>query len=219
MDVYVEDGKVHLLCVSNIDKIGDADRFVIYRTRYPAEVSEDVYNQVAEVSQSISDAFGLKNTPMLVQLITDGKKISVVEFCARTGGGDKFRLIEKVSGFNVVNAVADLTMGSYPHVEKQNKAQQYIVDEFLYCYPGELDHLEGFEELLSDGTLIEYYQLKTKGAQFDSIKSSGDRVAYFTIEAGSLAELRERHIKANQVIKAIDVNGNDILRHDLVAKY
>ena len=219
VDVYVEEGKAHLLCVSNIEKIDDADRFVIYRTKYPAAIDEDVYNKVAEVSQSIADAFGLKNSPMLIQLITDGKKISVVEFCARTGGGDKFRLIEKVSGFNVVNAVADLTMGTYPHVEECGKRQQYIVDEFLYCYPGELDHLEGFNELLADGTLTEYYQLKTKGAMFESIKSSGDRVAYFTIEAESLAELKERHARANETIKVVDVNGNDILRHDLLARY
>lgn len=219
VDVYVEDGKAHILCISNLDKIGGADRFVIYRTRYPAEISDSVKEQIQDTAERIASAFGLKNAPMLIQLITDGSRISVVEFCARTGGGDKFRLIKKVSGFDVVSAVADLALGIKPHVEPNNEKQKYIVNEFLYCYPGVFDHLEGFDELLEDGIISEYYQLKTKGATFADIRSSGDRVAFFTIETDNLKELREKHRIANERIKAIGQDGSDILRHDLVSKY
>lgn len=216
VDVYVEDGQAHLLCISELNKVGNESRFVIYRTNYPANISDNIYKQIQEAAQKIANSFELKNTPMLIQLITNGDKISIIEFCARTGGGDKFRLIEKVSGFNVIKAVVDLTLGIKPHVEQFEGEQKFILDEFLYCEPGTFDHLEGFDDALCKGLISEYYQLKTKGTQIGEIASSADRVAYFTIESDTYEELKEKHKKVNQIIKAIDSSGRDFLRHDII---
>ena len=156
---------------------------------------------------------------MLVQLISDGEKISVVEFCARTGGGIKFRMIQRVSGFDVVKAVVDLTLGEKPHVGEIKKSDKLIVNEFVYTSSGELEKLEGFEELLSDGTISAYSAFKTPGHVFTEIKSSGDRVAYFSIEADTQEELKEKHAIANARIRAIGTDGKDLIRHDLIAKF
>ena len=217
VDVYVEEGYAHVLCISNIDKIGEDGKFVIHRTRYPAQVSKKVQEEIQKTAQMIADAFDLKNSPMLIQLITKGDEISVVEFCARTGGGDKFRLIEKATGFNVVNAVADLTLGRKPHVEQKKDGQKYITNEFLYCKEGIFDHLEGFEELLAEGVISEYFQLKTQGMRLGQINSSGDRVAFFTIETENRDDMLQKHEIVNNRIKVIAADGTDMLRHDLVA--
>ncbi len=219
VDVYVEGGEAKLLCISELDKISSVDRFVIYRTKYPADISDKILKLVEITAQKIADAFKLKNTPMLIQLLTNGEKISVVEFCARTGGGDKFRLIKKVSGFDVIKAAVDLELGKKPHAQKIFFEQKYIVNEFLYCKPGKFDHLEGFEELVQEGIITEYFQLKPSGAEFTSILSSGDRVAYFTIEDSDVRRLKERHKNANCRIKAVNVDGKDMLRHDLIDDY
>lgn len=218
VDVYIEDGVAHTLCISNIDKIPGNDRFVICRTRYPAQINDEVKNQVEVVAGQIAKAFNLKNAPMLVQMITDGKKVSVVEFCARTGGGDKFRLIKEVSNFDVIKAVVDLTLGVKPRVVPY-QLPECIVNEFLYTDPGIFDHLEGFEEMKEQGVISEYFQLKTKGTECGEIKSSGDRVAYYTVEAHTLENVREKDKKANTALKVVDSEGNDVLRHDLIAAY
>lgn len=218
VDVYIEDEIAHTLCISNIDKIPENDRFVICRTRYPAQISDEVKKQVEVVAGQIAKAFNLRNSPMLVQLITDGEKVSVVEFCARTGGGDKFRLIKQVSNFDVIRAVVDLTLGKKPHVAPY-QLPECIVNEFLYSEPGIFDHLEGFEELKDQGVISEYFQLKTKGIECGEIKSSGDRVAYYTIQAPTMNEVREKDKKANSVLKVVDSEGMDVLRHDLIATY
>lgn len=218
VDVYVENGVAKVLCASNIYKIADSEKFVIHRTLYPARITQNVYKKIETAAQDIANAFGLYNSPMLIQLITDGEDISVVEFCARTGGGDKFRLIEKVSGFDVVKAVAQLSLGSLPHVEKEEENPIYILNEFLYCKEGIFSHLEGFDELLSKGIITEYYQLKNKGTEFNSINSSGDRVAYYTIEAKDEETLIENQKLVNKTIKAISISGEDMLRHDLIAE-
>lgn len=219
VDVYVENGKAHVLCMSDLYKINEGGKFVINRSRIPANISEDISCQIKETAQKIADAFGLKDCPMLIQLINDGKKINVVEFCARTGGGVKFLMIKKFSGFDVVKAVVDLTLGIKPHVSEERPLQKYTVNEFVYCKKGVYDHIEGFEELMESGVITEFSAFKTRGTVFDEIRSSGDRVAYFSIESDSFEDLNERHKKANEKIRALTADGEDLIRHDLIEKY
>ncbi len=219
VDAYIENGKAHILCLTNLYKIGEDGKFVINRSRIPAKISDDIKLQIKDAVQKIADSFGLVNTPMLVQLITDGERISVVEFCARTGGGIKFLMIKKISGFDVVKAVVDLTLGALPHVEEFTPPETITVNEFLYCNEGTFDHLEGFDELLNEGVISDYKQFKSKGTEFGKINGSGDRVAYISIEADTYEILKKKHTLANSRIKAISKEGKDLIRHDLVEKY
>ncbi|MBE6623023.1 MAG: ATP-grasp domain-containing protein [Ruminococcaceae bacterium] len=219
VDIYVEEGKAHVLCLTNIYKIGEDGKFIINRSRIPADVSPEIAEKIADTAQKIADAFGLKNTPMLVQLISDGEKISVIEFCARTGGGIKFQMIKRVSGFDVIKAVVDLTLGEKPHVGEIKKSDKLILNEFVYTKAGELKSVEGFEELLSDGTIAAYSVFKAPGTKFTQINSSGDRVAFFSIEADSVDEIKKKHTAANERIRAISTDGQDLIRHDLIAKF
>lgn len=218
VDVYIEGGQAHVLCISHIDKIPGNDRFVICRTRYPAQITDDLRAGIKKTADQIAKAFGLKDSPMLIQLITDGERISVVEFCARTGGGDKYRLIKLVSHFDVIKAVVDLTLGMKPHVEP-HQLPECIVNEFLYTVPGVFDHLEGFDELKEKGIISEFFQLKNKGAVCGEVRSSGDRVAYYTIRAATLDEAREKDREANETLRIVNDEGKDALRHDLIAAY
>ena len=215
-DVYVEDGKAHLLSISSLDKIADSDKFVIFRGRYSADVVEKVHDLVQGIAQKIADAFGLKNSPMLIQMITDGKRAAVLEFSARTGGGVKFMLIKKASGFDVISAVIDLTLGLKPHIDKVSPENKLIANEFIYCKPGTFDHLENFEELKAEGVISEYCLFKTKGSVFDTIDSSGDRVGGFTVQADTLEELRAKHVEAVARLKVVAENGSDMMRRDLL---
>lgn len=219
VDVYVEEGKANVLCMSNLYKIGEGGKFVINRSMIPADISENIKAQVTDTAQKIADAFQLRNTPMLIQLISNGEKISVVEFCARTGGGIKFLMIKKNSGFDVVKAVIDLTLGEKPHIEAIKTPEEITVNEFIYCKEGVLDHLEGFAELLKEGIIAEYSQFKQKGMEFKTVNSSGDRVAYFSVVAKTIEELKSKHRIANSRIKAISISGEDIIRHDLIEKF
>lgn len=218
VDVYVENGTAHVLTVSISDKIADKDRFVIYRTKNPAPISDEVKSQIQDTAQKIADAFNLKDSPMLIQMISDGKRISVLEFCARTGGSIKYRLIKKASGFDVIKAVADLTLGEKPHVGELRSENKYITNTFLYCKPGVFDHAEGFEELKQEGIISEYFIFSSKGTEYKTITCSGDRMGSFTVQADDLQELKEKHEIAIGRVKAISSDGVDLIRHDLVTE-
>ena len=216
VDVYVEEGTAHVLAVSELDKLPEDDKFVIFRSKSPAEMTEDLMKQIRHTAQQIADAFGLKNSPMLIQMISDGKRVYVLEFSARTGGGEKYIMIEKVSGFDVVKAVVELTLGEKPHVNEQRPEKQLFATEFIYCKPGVFDHLENFEDLKKAGVISDYYCFRSRGTEFDSIANSGDRVAGFSYVGKTVAELEEKHQIAVKELKVLDTNGNDMMRRDLL---
>ena len=216
VDVYVEGGKAKILCVSNSEKINDAEKFVIFRGRYPVAASEKILAEIQKVAQQIVDAFGIVDSPMLIQMINGGDRVSVLEFCARTGGNMKYLLIKRSCGVDVIKAVIDLTLGEKPHVEVGDPEAKYIVNDFVYCEPGQLDRAEGYESLLEDGTLADFFCIKPKGFQFRGVSSSSDRAAGFTVVADSLEEFNEKHRRAVERIKIIDADGKDIIRRDLL---
>ncbi len=216
VDFQIVDGKAVFLTASNTEKVGYEDRFLAFRTRNPAAVSSETIERIKVIGQKIADAFELKNTPMLVQLITDGTRESVLEFCARTGGGAKYLLLKKATGFDPITAVLDITLGKKVQIDEIKSEGKYITNEFLYCYPGEFDHLDGFEELKKEGILAEYWQFKNSGSQMRGAATSSDRIASITIKADSFEELVKKHNAAASRIKVIDNTGKDIMRHDLL---
>lgn len=213
VDVYVEDGVAKVLSIGVLDKIPEKGKFVICRGRYPSGINDKVKADIADTAQKIANAFNLVNTPMLIQLKVENDKVSVIEFCARTGGGIKYRLVKQISGFDPVAAIIDLTLGNKPHVE-DFVDDNYIVNEFVYANEGELDHIEGLEELLAEGVIDHYLTFKPKGYKFGEIKSSGDRAAYFSVSAKSAKELKDKHEIAKNQVKVMSVDGKDLAHHD-----
>ena len=218
VDVYVENGVAKVLCIGMLSKTPQIGKFVICRATYPSQITDTIKDKIADTAQKIADAFHLVDTPMLIQLKVDGERISVIEFCSRAGGGNKFSLIKKLTGFDVIAAVLDLTLGNKPHVPEYRN-DIFVVDEFVYCNEGTLDHVEGFEELHSEGLIDDFFIFRTKGSAFGEIKSSGDRLGYFSVSSKSQEELAKKHAEINSRIRAFSENGDDLIRHDYIALY
>lgn len=216
VDAFVVNGKAKILNVTNSEKVKDKDRFVIFRGRYPVKASEAVMRQIEEICQKIADGFGLVNSPLLVQLLHDGDRVSVLEFCARTGGNMKYLLIKYASGVDVIGATLDITLGQTPDLSPKFERHNYVVNDFVYCKPGVFDHFEGFEELEKKGVINEFHPVRLKGTQMRGVTSSSDRIAGMNIVADTLEEYNAKREKINISVKVIDENGEDIMRHDLL---
>ena len=215
VDLFVQHGRAKVLCVSFSDKIQDTHKFVIYKGQYPACISFAVLQKIEIAAQNIVDAFELINCPMLMQVLVKHDNIFVIEFSARTGGCIKYRLIELASGVDIIKATVDLFDGKTPdlHIHMSDK---YIINEFIYCQKGEFDHLCGVDECITEGFLKEVHLLKTKGTQFESVNSSGDRIAAIIYQAESYGDYIQKHNAVIKRLKVIDKDGNDIMRHDLL---
>ena len=217
VDLFVEDGRAHVLLISNSDKVKDTDHFAIFRGRCPVHASDELKEEVSRVSQKVADAFGIKNAPMLVQMLTDGERVTVLEFCARTGGAMKWLLIQHASGVDVIKGVIDLTMGIKPEIKVREPETKYIVNDFIYCKPGVFDHIEGFDEQLKKGNITDYRMLRPVGWKFSGmITSSTDRLCGVTFQDDTLEGFNRKHREFVENVRVIDVDGNDIMRHDLL---
>ena len=216
VDGWVENGTAHLMSISVSDKIKGKDSFVIFRTKNPAPVSKEVEEKVAEICQKIGDGIGLANTPLHIQMITDNQNVSVLEFCARTGGSTKWEMIKRAAGFDVVKAINDLTLGIIPHFEKKPRVAPYCMTDFIYCEEGVFDHVEGFEEMKQAGYINDYFLFRQPGGKTTPVTCSGDRAACYFVHADTVEELLRKHEVIRNTVKIIDPNGKDIMRHDLI---
>ncbi len=215
VDVYVENGAAHILDITTSEKLNSTDKFVIYRTWHSEEDTKVWKAEAQRVAQQIAEAFQIQNAPMLIQMIRTADGLKVIEFSARTGGGVKHLSILRQTGFDVVSAVIDLTLGAKPRLLLREPAWSYMIDEYIYCRPGVFSHLEGFEPLKQEQVLLDYYQFRWEGSVFDGIANSGDRAAGFSFAARDLWELREKHERINRTVRVCAEDGSDMMRHDL----
>ena len=69
---------------------------------------------------------------------------------------------------------------------------------------------------MEEGVVSDYDIYKPIGYEFGNISCSGDRAAYFSVEADSFAELEKKHRLAGEKVKIIDAKGEDLIRHDII---
>ena len=216
VDAFVVNGKAKILAVTNSEKVKDVNRFVIFRGRYPVAASTTVLKKIEDIAQRIADGFGLVNSPLLIQLLNNGDDVSVLEFCARTGGNMKWLLIKYSCGVDVITAAIDITLGQKPNLQLKDTGHKVVVNDFIYCHPGVFDHFEGFDEMVNQGYINEFHPVRTKGTEMRGVNSSSDRVAGMNIVASSIEEFNAKEKTILENVKVIDVNGRDIMRKDLL---
>lgn len=216
VDAFVVDGKAHILAVTNSEKVRSDDRFVIFRGRYPVSASDVVLHKIEDIAQKIAEGFGLVNSPLLIQLLNNGDDVSVLEFCARTGGNMKWLLIKYSCGVDVITATIDITLGQKPDLELKNTGHNIVVNDFIYCEPGIFDHFEGFDEMVEQGLINEFHPVRIKGTEMHGVTSSSDRIAGMNIVADSLDDFNSKEQKILESVHVYDINGHDIMRKDLL---
>lgn len=213
-DFYIENGVAKYLSATNSFKIPNRKSFTILGSAYPV-VDEEQKDKLVAIATDIAKSFALDNCPLLIQLIANGSDINVIEFSARMGGGSKYKLIQVLSGVDIMSKYVDRILGDYPSVEP-SKQVEYCKMVYTYCTPGIIDHAEGLDELKAEKVIDEYFIYKTKGMEITHSETSGDRPLGYLVTADTQEELDRKIKKADNSIKVIDAEGRDIMIHNLV---
>ena len=216
VDAFVVGGKAKILSVTNSEKVKSDDRFVIFRGRYPVKASAAVLKKIEDIAQKIADGFALVNSPLLIQLLHNGDDVSVLEFCARTGGNMKWLLIKYSCGVDVIKATVDITLGNTPDLKTRDTGHRIVVNDFIYCRPGVFDHFEGFDDMAERGLINEFHAVRLKGTRMNGVNSSSDRIAGMNIVADSIEDFNRKQRIILDHVKVVDSEGNDIMRRDLL---
>ena len=214
VDVYIEGTTAKLLSITASKKIQEnKDSFTIIQSYYPAP-TDYKEERVLEICQKIADAWHLHDTPLLVQMIQKGDCYNVLEFSARMGGGSKYRLIQVLSGVDIMKVYVEMVMGDKPKVKP---AQQYnnAIMNYIYCYPGIYESVVGLEELKERGVILDYFIYRGPNSVIEKSNTSSDRAAGFLVVGASQEEVEKKLAEANATLRVLNDKGDDIMRHDL----
>lgn len=216
VDVYVEGTTAKLLSITASKKIKEnKDSFTIIQSYYPAPTDYEE-ERVLEICQRIADAWHLHDTPLLVQMIQKADSYNVLEFSARMGGGSKYRLIQVLSGVDIMKVYVEMVMGKKPHVEPQKQYNNAIMS-YIYCYPGMYESVEGLAELKEKGIILDYFIYRSPGSVIEKSNTSSDRAAGFLVVGASQEEVEKKLADANAALRVLNEKGEDIMRHDLLS--
>jgi biotin carboxylase len=178
----------------------------------PEKISSDLKDEFVNVARKISNEFGLKNTPLLIQANIHNKNFKVIEFAPRVGGGLAFREIKLLTGFDLIDAIIRSYLGEKVDTNNIKNPVEMISVVHLYGERGALDHIDGMNDLIADGVVEEFHVHKTTGMEMSCADfSSRNRVLGAIIRFESKKEL-ERKIKAMvDRLAVINSNGYDVL--------
>ena len=213
-DFYILDKRVYeiLKVQSNKFKANENVMAIIYQSIVPAPfLTENVRKQLNDIAQKIVKPFELDNTPLHMQAIVKGDKVSILEFSARIGGGAKYLTIQNSTGFNILHACMLSMLGERPEVPVIEKKDKCYTRCHFYTKGGVFAGIEGLEELMKDGIIEEFIPTKPFGELCRPASSSSDRIGSIWISANNYTELRDKILKAVNTIKVLDKDGRDIL--------
>lgn len=213
-DFYIVNSEAKYLSATSSLKIAGSKSFTILCSDYPA-VNDTQIEKLINIANKIASAFELNNCPLLVQLIINGNDISVIECSARIGGGSKYKLIQVLSGVDIMSKYVDLILGSNPTVAPL-KQVNYCRMVYVYSYLGIFDHVEGLETLKQEKIVDDYYIYKTKGMKIICAETSSDRIAGYLIKADTKEALVNKLRYVDSHIRVISEKGADIMIHNLL---
>ena len=70
--------------------------------------------------------------------------------------------------------------------------------------------------MIDKGYINEFYPTRLKGTVIKGVTSSSDRIGGMNIVADNIKEFNKKEKKILDKLRVIDVNGNDIMRRDLL---
>lgn len=217
VDVYVEGVTAKLLSITSSKKIQEnKDSFTIIQSYYPAP-TDYKEERVLEICQKIADAWHLHDTPLLVQMIQKGDSYNVLEFSARMGGGSKYRLIQVLSGVDIMKVYVEMVMGEKPYVEPKKQYNNAIMS-YIYCYPGVYKSVEGLGELKEKDVILDYFIYRGPDSVIEKSNTSSDRAAGFLVVGASQEDVEKKLAEANATLRVLNDKGEDFMRHDLFSK-
>ncbi len=212
IDCYIDDYKAQILMIKErVKVVADNNAQQINCCIWPYDVNEKLKVKVEFIALQIAKAFNLKNCPLMIQAIISHNDVYVLEFGARYGGGESFRLIEKANGVDVVSLSIDSFLGNDVKINI-NWNGYYYADNFIYARKGVFKNIE-YEGVNDQCDYITEY--KEENTVIEGKLSSNNRVGVFVIKSKNKEELINIR---NEVLKDItvkDINGKQVLRTDI----
>ena len=215
-DFFVKKREANLIMLRKKSKIVSRSEAVLqsFGSVIPVELSKEAQDNLSRIANQIAHTFELENTSLFFQAIVNGDKVDVIEFAARVGGGLSYRMIKLIVGFDILNATVDSFL-DHPVDINYKHPDSYFSTVIIYAQPGVFNSVVGYNELIEQKCIEEFFIFKTKGMVITSEMTSSNRVGAFLIKADSEQELLDKMRSAIDQLEIIDVAGRPIMKKDI----
>lgn len=211
VDVAVREFEpVVVMVTKNIKARQNVNAFTIVQSLFPATRDPLLLDGIRRIAQQIVHAYGLRNGPLLIQLVHRAGELRVIEFSARLGGGSKHHLVKKMTGFDLLEWFVD-SLFSAPGGVRLRQDYEFACVNYLYARNGIIGKFVNFDELVADGTVDQYFFYKTPGTVIDNHISSADRPAGYMIVDNDHQRLAARVLSATKRLGILDKAGDDMI--------
>lgn len=216
IDTFVTNGVAKVLMIKErrkIQKNANGSQNIV-GCIWPMPLSPEVEKKAEIIANQIAKAFGLKNSALMIQAILKDGEISVIEFGARIGGGESYRIIKDCVGFDYVEASISTFTGE-PLKESLKEPEYFYADNFIYVKECTFDHIDFGYNLLNEDIIDHAYELKSKGSEIDSNLSSNNRVGTFVVKSKTIDGLYKKINTVLSTIQVYDTDGKSVMRKDI----
>ena len=215
IDVAICNNKPTIIMITKSIKIAsNHENFTISQSLYPANVSKAVFNSILQIAGQLSSGYNIQNGSLLIQILHYNDIVKVIEFSSRIGGGSKHHFIKVMTGFDMLDWLIKVVEGIYDEV-KVGERYKYGCLQYLYAENGEIQSYHGFEELMQNDVICNYFLYNDTGSIVSNHISSSDRPAGFLIVENDFEKLL---IKRETAINSVEIKnnkGNNILFRNL----
>lgn len=192
VDCFVHNHQTEVLLMRS--KLKDPDNKdmaynLVFGSIILSEENRALKSRIQKVAERIVAKFGFNNTPFFLQVfVTKQGVISVIEFGVRIGGGMTFRILETITGFDVMNAAIDCYCGTTPDLSYE-EAKHYYSTNYLYMNKGVFDEVLGWEDLQNRNEIMQFTVLGSRGREYNGVINSSNKIAFYMIKADSISNL------------------------------
>lgn len=216
---YPNQGKANVLMIAGryTDNLSEDRVTKMVATWAPALISEQAKANIHVTAQKITEAFGLENVPMFMQVMVNGDEVNVIEFAGRMSGGFGYRTIYRSTGLEEFDA----TINSFLRLPNQIEFRSdydYITVSMGYARPCTFDHMEGCEALLADGTITDVMLPRLPGAEITEGSANGSCVVFFIHKDPTIDGLLAKIKRTFETVECIGTDGKPHLNKELYLK-
>ena len=183
-------------------------------TYAPAPIASGARLEIGKVAQSIADGFRIDSSPMFMQVMVDDDRVSVIEFACRVPGGYGYRSVLSKLDFDYFDFSLDVLMRVAHEPCIADTGEISVVHSF-YASPGIIGSIEGVDELIGDGTIVDANLERREGSRVSVESCNREKVGQFVIAADSPEEAISKIRRFFEVVQVRDTEGSDMLRRDL----
>jgi phosphoribosylamine-glycine ligase len=214
IDVAICNSKPTIIMITKSIKISsNHENFTISQSQYVANVSKTVFNSILQIAENLSSGYNIHNGSLLIQVLHSKDVVKVIEFSARIGGGSKHHFVKVMTGFDILDWLIKVVEGVYEEVKVVEK-YRFGCLQYLYAGNGEIQAYHGFEELLENNIIYNYFLYKSTGSIVSNHISSSDRPAGFLIVDNDFENLLKKRTIAMNSIEIRNYQENNIIFRD-----